>query len=364
MDISHKTSTLLKGIGILLIVLHNFVHWLPNAIVENEYSFSIERIQVYWEQIAAGKPFIGMQFLSHYGHYGICIFLFLSGYGLVKKYESGSVANFNVIPFLRQHAIKLWLLMIPAIVMLIVSELYRGGIHHTWVAFLSLLGFVANLIPDRDLLLGPWWFFSLMMQFYCFYAVVLVKNRSMTLLWSITALSLLIQALLQFTECHITLLGRSEPLLQYLRYNFVGHLLPFAMGVAWARRPFHINIPSSVVFIVSLALLITSSLNVWMWFISPVFAVLALLSLSQLLSSLQPLSKTLIWIGSISPFLFAVHPVIRGHVISKASLMINQGNYLMVYCYLLLYLGISIGVAWMLTRVSSKFSEGRNKQIS
>ena len=40
-----KDTTLLKGIGILLIITHNYMHWLPECVPENEYTFSVERIE-------------------------------------------------------------------------------------------------------------------------------------------------------------------------------------------------------------------------------------------------------------------------------------------------------------------------------
>ena len=82
-----KDTTLLKGIGILLIITHNYMHWLPECVPENEYTFSVERIDQLCAYLAQGGPHVLLNILSHFGHYGVDIFLFLSGYGLVKKYE-------------------------------------------------------------------------------------------------------------------------------------------------------------------------------------------------------------------------------------------------------------------------------------
>ena len=38
MTLSRRDTSFLKGFAILLIALHNFCHWLPMAVVENEYT--------------------------------------------------------------------------------------------------------------------------------------------------------------------------------------------------------------------------------------------------------------------------------------------------------------------------------------
>lgn len=48
MKISRQDTDVIKGISILLIILHNLTHFLPNAVKENEYSFSLEHIAQYW----------------------------------------------------------------------------------------------------------------------------------------------------------------------------------------------------------------------------------------------------------------------------------------------------------------------------
>ena len=99
--------TLLRGIAILGIVLHNLAHTFPFAVKENEYTFSLGRtflLNEYAHDIPATLP---IQLLSFFGHYGVPIFVFLSGYGLVMKYErtDGKVSTAS---FLSYNYLKLF----------------------------------------------------------------------------------------------------------------------------------------------------------------------------------------------------------------------------------------------------------------
>ena len=40
--VNRNDTALLKGIAIVAIVFHNFCHWIPGAVIENEYNFRVE----------------------------------------------------------------------------------------------------------------------------------------------------------------------------------------------------------------------------------------------------------------------------------------------------------------------------------
>ena len=77
----------LKGLAILCIAIHNFCHWLPMAVHENEYVFRLEDSFKLLHYVENFRPHVLLNIFSHFGHYGVPVFLFLSGYGLVCKYE-------------------------------------------------------------------------------------------------------------------------------------------------------------------------------------------------------------------------------------------------------------------------------------
>lgn len=102
----------LKGIAILLIILHNFSHRLPGTVQENQHFFLAERFDQMVSVLTNGGPNLLINLLSHYGHYGVAIFVFLCGYGLAIKYTR-ETTDISFAAFSLKHAKKLWLLMLP-----------------------------------------------------------------------------------------------------------------------------------------------------------------------------------------------------------------------------------------------------------
>lgn len=85
----------MKGVAILFIVLHNLLHWI-SQIKENEFSYSPEKTKLFFENLVTNADTLWMDVFSFLGWYGVATFLFLSGYGLVKKYEQGGGGNAHV----------------------------------------------------------------------------------------------------------------------------------------------------------------------------------------------------------------------------------------------------------------------------
>lgn len=341
--LTKQDTALLKGLAITLIVLHNFCHWLPKAVPENEYTFETGRIMQYWGYLTHGGPHIILNFLSHYGHYGVPLFLFLSGYGLVCKYESPQYTSVKISPlrFMYSHACKLWWLMIPAVTAFVGIECWRGTWSHHLDQVVWLATYTSNLQPVRDLILGPWWFFSLIMQLYLIYILILRRWRGRTgnyLLLGLTLLCLAAQSISFCTDWRIDWGQPNLDMFNYMRYNFVGSLLPFAIGIAAARQ--HNPFNTGWCALTGLVLLLLSATNVWLWFLSPIFMLMATIPLVKLISQAN-LRKMLQWIGGISATLFAIHPVVRAYTIGIAKM----GN---TYFALGLYLIISVVAAYAL----------------
>ena len=85
--LSRTESSALRGIAILGIILHNYCHFLGFAVKENEYKFDPSRPMQFLDKLFSLDSDLFIHFFSFLGHYGVPIFLFISGYGLVKKYE-------------------------------------------------------------------------------------------------------------------------------------------------------------------------------------------------------------------------------------------------------------------------------------
>ena len=234
--LTKSDNHLLKGIAILSIMLHNLLHLLPRAVAENEFEFSARNIYrvVYEFHHSHDVWSIISALISHFGHYGVSIFLFLSGYGLVMKYEKSSSSIPPIPSFIGQHMKKLWGLMVPGFVVafffLIDWNTFTLQLKDSnpWLTF----AFLGNFFKFGTLLYGPWWFFSLMLQFYILYRLVFYRWKSPILLWSLVLVSIII--MWWSNESHIRVSISHSSLLRYIRVSAFGHLLPFALGISAA----------------------------------------------------------------------------------------------------------------------------------
>ncbi len=354
MTLTRKDTAFLKGFAILLIIVHNFCHWLPLSIIENEYTFELGRIWKYVHYLEAGRPRVVLNFFAHFGHYGVPLFLFLSGYGLVMKYEREGAPSIPIGRFMWSHAVKLWKLLVPAMILFLAGDLLlRGSIEHSWQNLALMVSYVANLLPTGNMILGPWWFFSLIMQCYLIYRVLWQPCRSPWILWGTVAASLAVQAVLYVTdfrfEC-FTVGGapRMVYALEYVRYNALGHLLPFALGIGMARGAWQFS--PLTVMMAGILLTIASAFSIWLWFFSPLFAVMAMLPLATLVRE-GGLRNFLTWVGPISAAIFAFHPIVRRHLIDAARQAARIDQPTLVYGEILLYVLITLILAWIYTQL-------------
>ena len=85
--LSLTESKALRGIAILGIILHNYCHFLGFAVKENEYTFNVDKPMQLADRLLSLNHDLFIHILSFFGHYGVPLFLFISGFGLVMKYE-------------------------------------------------------------------------------------------------------------------------------------------------------------------------------------------------------------------------------------------------------------------------------------
>lgn len=75
-ELNHQQVSLYKGMAILAIVIHNFMHQLPGP-KEMEFFFT-EGYFFYFLQAISNEPERIFQFImSFFGHFGVQIFIFL-----------------------------------------------------------------------------------------------------------------------------------------------------------------------------------------------------------------------------------------------------------------------------------------------
>ena len=328
----------MRGLAIIGIFLHNYCHWLGPMVKENEYTFNAENVAGMNRALLHADAHLPLHLLSFFGHYGVPVFLFLSGYGLFKKYQDVQVP---VGRFLYTHYLKLFRMMAVGFVLFIaVDTLNPPSWHYDSLKVISQLLMFNNLLPRPDKMIWPgaFWFFGLMMQLYLLYRLVLHRRH-----WGITAL---LMALCMIVQLQLPPL--SETMNRY-RYNFMGGMLPFGLGLLYAQ--FHKsatlwgddNVKQSAALLVCIALAYYLSQSFVGWTFAPAVICVATLLAAKLLTRVAVMAwlyRALCWMGGISAALFVTHPITR-------KLIIPISRHGQPYLGLLLYIVASIALAWV-----------------
>lgn len=339
----------LRGLAIIGIFLHNYCHWLGPVVKENEYTFSQHNVDWLTAVMASPDGLLPAHLVSFFGHYGVPVFLFLSAYGLELKY--GRTLYAPTFRFVAYHWKKLFSMMIVGFVSFtIVDAMTPGRWHYTLTQVVAQLAMVNNLLPDPDhnIWPGPFWFFGLMLQLYAVYRLLLYKRHWA---WTVGAMVVCLGVQLAFAP-------ESEALNWY-RYNFMGGMLPFGLGLLYARYGnriilTHLNTLSLLVSVVFCGFLVMwMSASYLLWSVVPLVVCILCVYVVKLLSQAarRPvgawLMAKLVWMGEISAALFVIHPVLR-----KVFIPISRHGD--IYTGLLLYAIAAIGAAWLIRLVMTK----------
>lgn len=348
----------LRGLAIIGIFLHNYCHWLGPVVKENEYTFTRHNVDVFTQVLSHPDANLPLHLFSFFGHYGVPIFLFLSAFGLVNKYELASPRRVPVVPFVRYHYLKLFKMMIVGFVaFVLVDAITPRSWHYDVVKVVSQLLMLNNLLPDPDHMIwpGPYWFFGLMLQLYIVYRLVLYKRH-----WGWTAGLTLVCLGIQ-----LCLMPESEELNRY-RYNFMGGMLPFGAGLLYARYGGRLIGQAGLKgrqlfggFLLCSALAVVLSYDFVAWAVVPLAVCGASVCLVKWLARLSGdvpgmAFDALEWMGSISAALFVCHPIIRKVLIPIS----RQGD---IYTGLILYIMASICVAWLFKELMKRIPNPKMK---
>lgn len=325
----------LRGVAIAAIVLHNYSHWLRGMVQENEYQFFQSNVEGLLRVVSQGAAYLPVHLLSFFGHYGVPIFLFLSGYGLERKYGLGTQPLPSVTRFVGQHWLKLFRMMVVGYVaFLLVDGLLPHGRHYTAVQVAMQLLMANNLLsdPDRQIWPGPYWYFGLMVQVYLLWRVALCRRPS----WLV--------GLLMVVCTSVQLLMEPEgETINWYRYNALGSMLPLGVGVLWARHATH-HLPRwqwLIMGVAAVVMVVLLGLDFVSWMLTP--AIVCLCAVSVALATPSVWVRPAAWLGKLSAALFVVHPLTRRIIIPLSQ----QGE---VYLGLLLYALSSVALAWLLHR--------------
>ncbi len=363
--LTRTECNVVRGLAIIGIFLHNYCHWLRPIVKENEYQFFQHNVDWFQRVFLHPDGYLLMHLLSFFGHYGVPLFLFLSAYGLVKKYERPCVPVQENMPhpnpwaFIRYHFLKLFKMMIVGFVAFtMVDAITPGRWHYDVVKIIAQLGMFNNLLPnpDHQIWPGPYWFFGLMLQLYIVYRLIIYRRH-----WSVTVGLMLACVVIQ-----LFLDPEGETINRY-RYNFMGGMLPFGFGILVARfeSRIHSLIPSFphsfLLCVISAILIYILSLNFYAWTFVPIAVCAFGIGFAWIISFIgsyrwgHPLLHCMEWMGSISAALFVCHPITRKIFIPIS----RQGD---IYTGFLLYILASICLAWVFAALMKRIPNPKMKE--
>ena len=304
MDLSIENTTYYKGMAIIIIIMHNFFHWLPPRFGENEQDFKLERIETYFQIIFNHPELFFQSTLSLLGHYGVQVFLFLSAYGLTKKYINSKIFY---IDFLKKRIKKIYPAFLLSIAMWAIYTGIRNGgplqvILDNWESLLVKLIFIANFIPGQLYALnGPWWFVSLIVQFYLIFPFMLYiyKKYNNIGLIGLSLSGLLLTAYLQ-PKVNI-----------YIPGTILTHIPELSIGIFLAGKR-NLSLNYLTILVITLVFIL-SNYSYYFWFLSYSSALILLLIVFQIIlqNSNRKLTEHIVFIGSISMYIFYINGFMR-----------------------------------------------------
>ena len=351
--LTRNECTAMRGIAILAIVLHNYCHFISKIVQENEYQFFVSHNEQLWQVVTNPDALLPVHLLSFFGHYGVPVFLFLSGYGLVRKYETSD--NFcPPVRFVRYSYLKLLrMLFVGFSLFICVDMVTPGRFQFHWDNVIAQLLMYINVLPEPEKTIWPgiYWFFGLMMELYIVYRLLLYRRSS----WIVVALIVVCWLLQAFCDPEGDTLNR-------LRYNCIGGMLPFGLGIIAARvRTLRTGstFPTDseyapygptlwlLVFIISVALVFAMSFNFHTWLLwIPVFIILGTIALVKAMP--KWMLSIITWFGSISAAMFVAHPIARKLFITVAW---KQDIYDGLMLYIIAVIAISWAVKQLIDRI-------------
>ena len=350
--------TIIKGIAISIIVLHNFIHLLT-GIGENQMNFDPIRISNLLNMVTSNPTSALNLILSFFGHFGVQLFVFASGYGLVKKHQNN--VNFSFKKFIIPKIIKIYSLLAVGLLFFFVifaNEMTAIKVAKTLISSLSLCN---NFFSERIFLYGPWWYFSLAVQLYLLFPLIfrfINKNSNKNFYISLITSGLLIYALFPITEhFNIPIFGIC-----------IGHLPEFILGIGFAR--YAELIINSKIFLLALIIFVASNLSIYLFPLSFISATIILLTLLYPIyndticknkNGQNIISKIFFFLGTISMFMFALNGHIRFvtipfllNITTRPYVVNENTSQLFITLSAFLHFGIIVIIAYFLSHIYKK----------
>ena len=312
---SIKQSTIFKGIGILMIVIHNYMHLIPQFALENEFFFKPSNIHNFFAAITDKTllGFVGGLF-GFLGHYGVQIFIFLSAYGLAIQFEKWKGSDKQ---FIFRRLKKIYFLLLYAVIFSVIFLLIIGisfGVKGTIIRAL-ILGSTLSSLTSQSMFNGPYWFFALIIQLYIIFPWLyrFVIKFDFQKIYIPFIISYVVIYILYFTIDKRQVSYGGDTFNLALFRNIIGHLPEVILGIVMAHFKFRsFNWPT---LIISLVIFVASQLHGLFFPLS--FLAVTILLIPIFLNIEKILNdyfiRTLIYVGEISMILFIINGPLRSY---------------------------------------------------
>ena len=318
-ELSKDDSLILKGLAIVVIMLHNLFRWIEPSTGENEFGFSHDFVYRFGELLASQpQEFINIIF-SYLGHFGVQVFIFLSGYGLTKSMLAKPT---TWSAFMGNRLKKIYPLLLIAIAGYVlfswaVDNYLPTGNDKSSIIYKLLI--IHTMMPYEGIsLCGPWWFFGLIIQLYILFPILLNLSQK----YGPKILILIVVA--SYVWLFSAFYCYDHDLLLAV-WNAPGHLPEFCLGMWLALRR---NVVISRWWLLP-ALAAFALGNFFAPFYPFTFLAVTVIilicynSVSEAIARHKLICRPLVFLGSISMFLFAVHGFMRKPFINYAT---SHGN--------------------------------------
>jgi hypothetical protein len=256
--------------------------------------------------------------------------------------------------FVRYNYLKLLRMLIVGFSLFICVDMVTPGrFQFHWDNVIAQLLMYINVLPEPEKTIWPgiYWFFGLMIELYIVYRLLFYRRSS----WIAVALIVVCWLLQAFCDPEGETLNR-------LRYNCIGGLLPFGLGIIAARvRTLRTGSTTPtdsayapygpilwlLVFILSVALVFAMSFNFHTWLLwIPVFIILGTIALVKAMP--KWMLSIVTWFGSISAAMFVAHPIARKLFITVAW---KQDIYDGLMLYIIAVIALSWAVKQLIDRI-------------
>lgn len=356
-QLTKDDTSIIKGIAILCILMHNFLHWIePLDCQENEFGFIGSNIKSFFSAFADSPSEFFNIIMSYLGHFGVQMFIFISGFGLAMSFASKAKKYGS---FVLDRLKKLYPLVAIAFIFYFFSTIimsYRFVSAEEMKSFGYKFLLIHTLVSgEGESVCGPWWFFGLIIQLYLLFPLIykLIKRFNIKAFVTICIVS--------YAIVYASLYTSFLPKNFFMMQNFPGHLPEFSLGVLFACNSGKKVNP--LFFFVAIALFCLG--NVYKAFFPLTFICITYIlvcchmKITEWCREKFPCKNFLIFFGNISMVLFATHGEFRWQFVAIAK---NHGNagftILMMLLFLvaavIIALGANAAYKWLLGLIDRK----------